>query len=143
MPLEIFPFILVVVVVVVVVVAPPPPLGVVNAPEHAGQQHYLVKVIPTVLERAGRRRVHTNQYSLAEQFIATTLSNAMGQVGAVPGVYFFYDFFPVMIQVVEERPGFAKFLVSVCAIVGGIFAVASILDGIIFRSAKVISGKAD
>lgn len=42
--------------------------GVVNAPEYAGQQHYLMKVIPTLVDR-GLSAVSTNQYSLAEQFI--------------------------------------------------------------------------
>lgn len=42
--------------------------GVVNVPPVAGQQHYLIKVIPTVLDR-GLSPINTNQYSLAEQFI--------------------------------------------------------------------------
>lgn len=42
--------------------------GVVNAPDVAGQQHYLLKVIPTVLDH-GTTATATNQYSLAEHFI--------------------------------------------------------------------------
>ena len=42
--------------------------GVVNAPTVAGQQHYLIKVIPTLVDRAFGH-VATNQYSLAEQFV--------------------------------------------------------------------------
>ncbi|KAJ8599026.1 hypothetical protein CTAYLR_007702 [Chrysophaeum taylorii] len=113
--------------------------GVVNAPDVAGQQHYLVKVIPTLVDYRA-----TNQYSLAEHFLrydAISLSSSSSSSSV--GVFFSYDFFPVMIQIVHKRPTFAEFLVSICAIIGGVFAVSSIIDGIIFQSAKVLSVKRD
>mmetsp|Transcript_1500 Transcript_1500/g.4507 ORF Transcript_1500/g.4507 Transcript_1500/m.4507 type:complete len:326 (-) Transcript_1500:89-1066(-) len=115
--------------------------GVVNAPRVAGQQHYLLKVIPTLLDR-GLVPVATNQYSLAEQFVPFDLALPASPTASV-GVWFYYDFSPVIIQVHHNRPSFAEFLVSICAIVGGVFAVSSIIDGIIFRGAKVLSVKHD
>ncbi|KAJ8598702.1 hypothetical protein CTAYLR_010737 [Chrysophaeum taylorii] len=122
------------------------------------KQHYLVKVIPTLVDYRA-----TNQYSLAEHFLrydAISLSSSSSSSSV--GVFFSYDFFPVMIQIVHKRPTFAEFLVSICvrlflsglfypptspssflAIIGGVFAVSSIIDGIIFQSAKVLSVKRD
>ena len=34
----------------------------------------------------------------------------------------------------ETRPTFASLLVSVCAIIGGIFTVASLVDGALYRA---------
>ena len=34
----------------------------------------------------------------------------------------------------ESRGTFASFLTSVCAIIGGIFTVASLVDGILYRA---------
>uniref|UniRef100_A0A7S3JU50 Endoplasmic reticulum vesicle transporter N-terminal domain-containing protein n=1 Tax=Aureoumbra lagunensis TaxID=44058 RepID=A0A7S3JU50_9STRA len=46
--------------------------GVVNSPPVAGQQQYLLKVIPTVVKKkwgSVKNAIATNQYSLAEQFV--------------------------------------------------------------------------
>jgi len=120
--------------------------GTVTAPKVAGQQHYLMKVIPTLVDRPGWAVAHTNQYSLAEQFVpydALAFGARGGSGGSALGVFFYYDFFPVVIQVVQRRPSLSQFLVSICAIVGGVFAFSSIVDGIIFQSAKVLSTKRD
>lgn len=41
----------------------------------------------------------------------------------------------------EERKSFTSFLTATCAIVGGIFTVFSLLDGIIWRAERSIRQK--
>lgn len=41
----------------------------------------------------------------------------------------------------EERKSFTHFLTGVCAIVGGIFTVAGILDGFIYNAQKTLQRK--
>ena len=41
-----------------------------------------------------------------------------------PGIHFFYDFYPIMVEYAEKKPTLLQFLTSVCAIVGGIFTVS-------------------
>ena len=106
--------------------------GVVNAPIVPGQQHYLMKVIPTIVDRGTWGTVATNQYSLAEQFLRYDSMVYMpyvilvfhsffrsffpfrGRPNSMLGVFFYYDFFPVMIQVVQRQPSLSQFLVSIC-----------------------------
>lgn len=119
--------------------------GVVNAHDEPGQHHYLMKLIPTVLASSPSSAHTTNQYSLAEHFVKFDPAipvNPLSSAASV-GVFFYYDFFPVTIQLVNKRQSLPDFFVSICAIVGGVFALSSILDGIIFRSSKAFSTKHD
>jgi hypothetical protein len=53
---------------------------------------------------------------------------------AQPGAWFRYDFSPIMVRVVETRYGFLSFLVSLCAILGGVFALSGIVDQLLYRT---------
>lgn len=57
------------------------------------------------------------------------------------GVFFNYDISPMLIINREERKSFTHFLTGVCAIVGGIFTVAGILDGFIYNAEKTLKRK--
>jgi hypothetical protein len=48
-----------------------------------------------------------------------------------------------MVQVKKERTTLLEFLVSLCAVVGGCVALASLLDGAVFSTSRVLAGKAD
>ncbi|KAI8062615.1 endoplasmic reticulum vesicle transporter-domain-containing protein [Gongronella butleri] len=50
------------------------------------------------------------------------------------GVFFHLDFSPMRVIYREDRPMLASVLVSICAIVGGIFTVASVIDGALYRA---------
>lgn len=47
------------------------------------------------------------------------------------------DFSPMRVIYTEERKSLASVLVSTCAIIGGIFTVASIVDGFLYRAASL------
>lgn len=90
-----------------------------------------------------------------EQFVRLDLLSAMTSAGA-PGIYFYYDFYPVMVRVLarercfvviscrfsnpgqveyhEKKPGFLLFLTRVCGIIGGVFTMAGVFDGLLHRA---------
>lgn len=57
------------------------------------------------------------------------------------GVFFNFDISPMLVIQKEERKSFASFLTGVCAIVGGIFTVAGLLDGAIWRAERTLKRK--
>lgn len=116
------------------------PLDGLVSPDMDGQARYALKVIPTLVDDGWFPTV-SNQYSLAESYVSAQALRSDST--AVPGVVFFYDFFPVMVQVKKERTTLLEFLVSLCAVVGGCVALASLLDGAVFSTSRVLAGKAD
>lgn len=57
------------------------------------------------------------------------------------GVFFNFDISPMLVIQKEERKSFTSFLTGVCAIVGGIFTVASLIDGAIWRAERTLKRK--
>lgn len=93
---------------------------------------YFLKVVPTTYEYSDGSLVYTNQYSV------TRSTKAIGSVQALPGVFFIYELSPMMVKYTERRKSFVHFLTGACAIVGGVFTVASLIDALIYKSQKVI-----
>lgn len=92
----------------------------------------------TKLEAATCRRL-TRQVRLVDLVAAGPGTHA------ILGVFFMTDFSPMLILYTETRPSLASFLTGVCAIIGGIFTVASIIDGILYQASvkrKAAMGKA-
>jgi hypothetical protein len=96
----------------------------------SGVFQYFVKVVPTTYHYANGNEVDTCQYSVTDQF-KSAHDPSKGFV--LPGVFFIYDISPIMVRFTEKRPSLAYFLTSLCAIVGGVFAVAGIIDGILYQ----------
>mmetsp|Transcript_57518 Transcript_57518/g.135342 ORF Transcript_57518/g.135342 Transcript_57518/m.135342 type:complete len:416 (-) Transcript_57518:75-1322(-) len=95
---------------------------------------YFIKVVPTTYQYLDGTVLKTNQFSVTEHF----RSLESGGMRGLPGVFFFYDLSPIMVRFTEQRKSFLHFLVQLCAIVGGVFTVAGILDGLIYNSQKMI-----
>lgn len=57
------------------------------------------------------------------------------------GVFFIYDLSPIMVKFTENTKSFTHFLTGVCAIIGGVFTVAGIIDSFIFHSMKTLKKK--
>ena len=55
----------------------------------------------------------------------------------LPAIYFKYDFNGVTVRVRKTKTNFFHFIVQICAIVGGVFTLAMMLDSLIYK----ISGK--
>lgn len=52
----------------------------------------------------------------------------------IPAIYFRFDLSAVTVKYWQYKEQFTHFVIQLCAIVGGIFAVTGILDGIIHKS---------
>lgn len=59
----------------------------------------------------------------------------------LPALFFRYDLSPVTVRFTQYRENFLHFLVQICAIVGGVFTVAGIIDGMIHKSVVTILRK--
>ncbi|XP_053901609.1 endoplasmic reticulum-Golgi intermediate compartment protein 3 isoform X2 [Malaclemys terrapin pileata] len=82
--------------------------------------------------------VRTNQFSVTRhEKIANGLIGDQG----LPGVFVLYELSPMMVKLTEKHRPFTHFLTGVCAIVGGVFTVAGLIDSLIYHSARAIQKK--
>ncbi|KAG9393183.1 Endoplasmic reticulum vesicle transporter [Carpediemonas membranifera] len=97
--------------------------------DHAGGmcQRYFLQVVPTDLGSA-----ETYQYSVTE-----SASQADGKK-SMPGVFFSYDFSPIMVTVTRQRETLFRFLTLSCGIVGGVISVASALTAFFTGGMRMI-----
>ncbi|KAL4479478.1 hypothetical protein ABPG72_011800 [Tetrahymena utriculariae] len=95
---------------------------------------YYINVVPTTYKDLSNRKYHVYQ------FVAN--SNEM-TTQHLPAVFFRYDLSPVTVQFSQTTESFLHFLVQVCAIIGGVFTVAGIIDSLVHRSVVHILKKAE
>ncbi|GAM26503.1 hypothetical protein SAMD00019534_096780 [Acytostelium subglobosum LB1] len=109
-----------------------------------GVFQYYLKVVPTLYEDDNGEMFNTNQYSVTEHYKVLALkSEDINQSSGLPGVFFMYDLSPIMMKLGRKSQSFGSFITSVCAIVGGVFTVAGILDSFIYQTTKTIKRKVD
>ncbi|KAK7274661.1 hypothetical protein RIF29_15757 [Crotalaria pallida] len=99
-----------------------------------GVYQYFIKVVPTIYKDVRGHVINSNQYSVTEHF-------KKADIGVLPGVFFFYDISPIKVTYTEDHVPFLHFLTNVCAIIGGIFTVAGIVDSSIYYGQKTIKRK--
>lgn len=102
-----------------------------------GQHEYFIRIVPTTYKLAFAREVRTNQYSQSYYFRRSDPSKG-GLL--LPGLILNYDLSPIHIEVEESRKSFFHFVVQLCAIIGGVFTVASMLstfmDDVVLRAVQ-------
>lgn len=103
----------------------------------SGMVMYYIKVVPTEYEYLYGSQLKTNQFSVTEHF--RSLGSREGQ--GLPGVFFFYELSPIMVRFTETRKSFTHFLTQLCAIIGGVFTVAGMLDKLVYHSLRSLEGK--
>merc|ERR1711972_672571 len=95
--------------------------------------HYYIKLVPTLFN--GRDRVvYTHQYSVTGNEKNVIVKE--DELSGLPGVFLVYDFTPFMVQKIERTVPLSHFLTSVCAIIGGVFTVAGMVDAVLYRSSQ-------
>uniref|UniRef100_A0A7S1CC96 Endoplasmic reticulum vesicle transporter C-terminal domain-containing protein n=1 Tax=Bicosoecida sp. CB-2014 TaxID=1486930 RepID=A0A7S1CC96_9STRA len=110
---------------------------------------YFIQAVPTVYEPLRGARIASHQYS-ATKFVtdveapdANDFEAIMMGGGVQPaGVYFKFEFSPVMVRVVETKRTVLQFLTSICAIVGGVFTVAGMVDATAHRTSEFVKKQA-
>ncbi|KAJ3414306.1 hypothetical protein HDV05_006755 [Chytridiales sp. JEL 0842] len=119
------------------------PLDGVN--KKADKNHYMfqyfVKVVSTKYNFLNGTIVDTNQIAATEHERDTSSGGPGRSAGGLPGVFFNYDISPMLVTYTEYKKPFAHFLTDVCAIVGGVFTVAGIIDSLIYTAEKNLKRK--
>ena len=95
---------------------------------------YYTKVVPTQYNfRSGSKSIMSNQYSATQHFRTITSITSKG----LPGLFIFFDISPIRVRIDEQYKSFSTFLTSLCAIVGGVFTMMSLLDQWTHRTFKI------
>uniref|UniRef100_A0A914X8Y3 Endoplasmic reticulum-Golgi intermediate compartment protein 1 n=1 Tax=Plectus sambesii TaxID=2011161 RepID=A0A914X8Y3_9BILA len=93
---------------------------------------YILKIVPSVYEELNANLLHSYQYTYAvKDHMAYHQSGRI-----IPAIWFRYEISPITVKYTERRQPFYSFLTTVCAIVGGTFTVAGILDSMIFTASE-------
>ncbi len=120
----------------------PQPLNGVSAIASEGptQYQYFLKVVPTTFtSHTTSKSFATNQFSVTER--ATLLDPSAGGSGGsagIPSVFFIYDFSPFRVVVEERRVPLTEFVVSLCAIVGGVLTVVGICHSVYYHGKRMV-----
>ena len=131
---------------------------------------YYLKIVPTLYSRTDNLFA-TNQFSVTRhskgmyqlvgfyfvqfrlkiiyfQFNSINLSfydfivvSLMSGESGMPGVFFSYELAPVMVKYTEKQKSFGHFATGLCAIIGGVFTVAGLIDKIFYTSSRLLEEK--
>lgn len=94
---------------------------------------YFVKVVPTSFTDSRGYSLSTNQYSVTEH-VRALQPRQLNEV--LPGIYIVYDISPIKVEIREEARGFWHFFTSMCGIVGGVLAIATLADSALYALTK-------
>lgn len=86
---------------------------------HSYISHYHVDIVPTVYVHHLMGETRAYQY---------TYNHNTFEVNHMPSLYFNYNIDGVVVEVKPQNDGLSAFLIKLCAIIGGTYAVASFLD---------------
>merc|ERR1712070_1340541 len=98
--------------------------------------HYYLKLVPTLFYGVNGEPVYTHQYSVTDN--QKNVMVKKGELAGLPGVFLVYEFTPFMVQRLEKAQPLSHFLTSICAIIGGVFTVASLIDATLYRSKTAV-----
>jgi len=102
---------------------------------------YFVKVVPTVYADLRGNVINTNQFSVTE-YVQNIEQHSMSNRG-VPGFFVMYDLSPIIVDYKENSRSFLHFVTNLCAIIGGVFTVASLVDSLLYSGLKTLKKKVE
>ncbi|KAL6257406.1 hypothetical protein P5V15_010978 [Pogonomyrmex californicus] len=108
------------------------------AMEGAMMFYHYIKIVPTTYVRADGSTLVTNQFSVTRH--AKQVSLITGESG-MPGIFFSYELSPLMVKYTEKAKSFGHFATNTCAIIGGVFTVAGLIDSLLYHSVRAIQKK--
>ncbi|KAL0306406.1 UNVERIFIED_CONTAM: protein disulfide isomerase-like 5-4 [Sesamum radiatum] len=91
-------------------------------------EHYL-QVVKT--------EVMTRSYKLVEEHEYTAHSSLIHSLD-IPVAKFHFELSPMQVLITENSKSFSHFITNVCAIIGGVFTVAGILDSILHNTIRLV-----
>ncbi|KMS98493.1 hypothetical protein BVRB_4g091860 [Beta vulgaris subsp. vulgaris] len=92
-------------------------------------EHYL-QVVKTEVRSS-------NEHTLVEEYEYTAHSSLI-QSHDIPVTKFHFELSPMQVLITENPRSFSHFLTSICAIIGGVFTVAGILDSILHNTMRMM-----
>lgn len=99
---------------------------------------YHIKIVPTSYVNLDGSVIHSNQFSVTRhKKVVSLLSGESG----MPGAFFQYELSPLMVKYTQKQQSLGHFLTNVCAIIGGVFTVAGLIDSLLYYSIRVIQKK--
>ncbi|KAI9188195.1 ER-derived vesicles protein erv46 [Blastocladiella emersonii ATCC 22665] len=107
---------------------------------HSHLIQYFLKVVGTEYRLTNGTTVATNQFSVTEHARDVAGPGGIGHL-ALPGIFFNYDISPMRVIHEESHHTFMYFLTSVCAVVGGVFTVAGLIDAGLYRTSRALQKK--
>lgn len=112
-----------------------PLAGTKKLEDSALQSHeYHLRIVPSIYEELNGSVLRPYQYSYAyKKYISIGFT---GHV--IPAIWFKYDINPISVKYKERRKPFYEFLCMTCAIVGGTFTVAGIIDSLVFSASNIL-----
>ncbi|CAK1603238.1 unnamed protein product [Parnassius mnemosyne] len=99
---------------------------------------YYIKIVPTMYVKLDNTVLYTNQFSVTRH--QKSVSNINSESG-MPGAFFSYELSPLMVKYTEKERSIGHFATNVCAIVGGVFTVAGIIDALLYHSLNTFQNK--
>jgi len=99
---------------------------------------YFAKIVPTIYQDVNRHVFDRTQFSVTRH---SKITNFLSGEQGMPGFFIVYELSPMMVRYTEKQKSFMHFLTGVCAIIGGVFTVAGLIDAIIYNSSKIIQRK--
>jgi len=95
---------------------------------------YYINIVPTTYQDLSGNEFYVHQFTVNSNELQTSM---------LPAIFFRYDLSPVTVKYTHHKETFFRFLVQICAIIGGIFTIAGIIDAIVHKSVVKIMKKAN
>ncbi|XP_076633361.1 endoplasmic reticulum-Golgi intermediate compartment protein 3 [Colletes latitarsis] len=108
------------------------------AMEGAMTFYHYIKIVPTTYVRADGSTLLTNQFSVTRHSRQLSL---FSDESGMPGIFFSYELSPLMVKFTEKAKSFGHFATNTCAIIGGVFTVAGLIDSLLYHSVRAIRKK--
>ena len=98
------------------------------------ERWHALQIVLTTAEP--HRKLPDGNIDAYEYTVHSHMYNTDSQV-LIPAAKFSYDLSPIQIVVTQQLKAFYHFITTTCAIIGGVFTVAGILDGLFHASLRV------
>ncbi|XP_018330661.1 endoplasmic reticulum-Golgi intermediate compartment protein 3 [Agrilus planipennis] len=105
------------------------------AKEGATMFQYYIKIVPTQYVKKDGSIIWSNQYSVTKHH--KVISVMSGESG-MPGAFFEYELSPLMVKYTENERSFGHFMTNLCAIIGGVYTVAGLIDSLFYNSMRIL-----
>jgi len=107
--------------------------GVAKRVSEGSAMHYRLHLVPTLHTALSGRDTSSYQYSVTQEekkrpLVRSERGAQMASSSGPPGVFMQYDFGAFMMHRYEKRKPWSYLFTSICALVGGAFAIATMVD---------------